>query len=550
MAATMRLLARGFALFAALLALAGTAAGHAVVVETLPADGAVVDRAPDQVVIRFNEPVRPITAQVLDAAGQAVTGPDALSAAGDAIRIALPPDLGQGSYIASFRVISVDSHPVGGSIVFSVGQVSDRLSAPPEVADDSGWRLAMIAVRALMHAGLLGGAGGVLFLLLVRPAEPVPAGEARRIAAALAVLGSAASILAIGIQGGLLLAGPAASLAQAGTWRIGAASPFGSTAIAAAAGLALVAAGLRPRRSALRPLAWAGAALALASFALSGHVVTAASRWITVPLLLAHATAVAYWIGSLVPLHQTVAGLDRAAAALVARFSRIAVGAVAVLVAAGLGIALIQVRSLEGLVTTDYGLVLIAKVTLVAAMIVLAALNKLRLTPALARGEPGAGAALQRTIAAEIGLAAAILVATAALGTTPPPRVVAGDAESHAEHLMGDHHAHPPGIAVTVAGGNGSAEIVLASAASGINSADIRILDGAGNPVEPLEVALVAANPDAGVEPIRRAAEETEAGAWRVGDLLLVPAGRWRLELEVLVSDFERARFETEVVLR
>ena len=44
--------------------------------------------------------------------------------------------------------------------------------------------------------------------------------------------------------------------------------------------------------------------------------------------------------------------------------------------------------------------------------------------------------ALRRTIAAEIGLALSILVATAALATTPPPRVLDGGAERHAGHMI------------------------------------------------------------------------------------------------------------------
>src|SRR5690606_36205139 len=124
------------------------------------------------------------------------------------------------------------------------------------------------------------------------------------------------------------------------------------------------------------------------------------------------------------PLHRAVTRLGREAAPIVRRFSRIAVGAVALLVAAGLIMVVLQVGSMSGLVGTTYGLILLAKLALVAALLALAAINKLRLTPSLALGEPGAVMALRRTIAAEVGLALAILVATAALGTTPPPRVL------------------------------------------------------------------------------------------------------------------------------
>src|SRR5690606_25078440 len=197
--------------------------------------------------------------------------------------------------------------------------------------------------------GTLGGAGGVLFLLLVGPT-----GLARRattrIAALLTAAGSLAAFLAIGIQGGLLAGGPASALAQAATWRLGLTSGFGTTSLVAIGGLALVAAGLWPERPGIvRPLAWLGAAAALASFALSGHVVTAGPRWLTGPVLIAHTAAVAFWVGALLPLHRAVCRLGQEAAPIVRRFSRIAVGAVALLVAAGLVIAVLQVGSMSGL---------------------------------------------------------------------------------------------------------------------------------------------------------------------------------------------------------
>jgi copper transport protein len=547
----LRILPRALAAMTLLLAWSGAALGHAVVVETAPADGALVDSAPEAVVIRFNEPVRPVRGQILDASGADVTPPDAVSVEGPALRIALPPALAPGSYIASYRVVSIDSHPVGGSIVFSVERVSSRVTAPTGAADDFGWRLAIIAVRAILYAGILGGAGGVLFLLLLKPAEPVPARAARRIAAAFAAAGCLAALAAIGVQGGLLLAGPLASLAEPATWRIGLASSYGITAATAALGLALVAAGLWPQRSeALRPIAWLGAAAALASFTLSGHVVTAGPRWLTAPVLIVHTSAAAFWAGALAPLLQAIGELDRAAAPLVARFSRRALAAVTILIVAGAVIAVLQVDSLSALVETRYGLILIAKIGLVAGLIALAAVNKLRLTPSLARGLTGAATALRRTIAAEIALVLAILIATAALGTTPPPRAFAGGAESHAGHLAEAPGPEVAGLSVTIASAGRSAEIVLASARSGVNQAEITLLDGTGRPLQAQDVTFIAANPAAGVEPIRRTAEPAGPGRWRVDELLLVPAGRWSLRVDVLMSDFEKAIFETEVALR
>jgi copper transport protein len=539
--ALLQALSRSIVLVWLLLASSGAAYGHAVVIETVPADGVLVGTAPDQVVVRFNEPVTPVSAQVLNATGDKITPADPASVQGDELRIALPSQLAQGTYIASYRVISADSHPVGGSIVFSVGRVSERVTAPLEAADDRGWIAAMVVVRTLLFAGVLGGAGGVLFLLLVRPADFAYRATCR-IAGILAGAGGLAALIAVGLQGGLLLGGPVSSLANAATWRIGLTSGFGTTAVVAFAGLACVTAGLwLNRQTILRPLVYVGAAVALASFALSGHIVTAGPRWITIPVLLAHTTAVAFWVGSLLPLHQAIALSGAKAAPVVQRFSRTAVIAVAALVIAGLIIVVLQVQSLRGLVTTTYGLILLAKLGLVAGLLGLAVFNKLRLTPALAGGDPGAATALRRTIAAEVVLAAAILVATAALGTTPPPRVLAGSAETHAGHSYGTHQAASRGLSVTIIGAGRSVEVVLDSDRSGINGAQIRLLGSAGGPLAAQEVTFIAANPSAGVEPIRRTAEAVALGTWQVDHLLLVPRATpqsdpWRHDRARIVS--------------
>jgi copper transport protein len=521
--------------------------GHAVVVETIPDDGALLDAAPDHVLVRFNEPVTPVTAQVLDAAGDVIAPAEAASVQGDELRISLPSPLSEGSFIVSFRVISADAHPIGGSIVFSVGRVSDRMTAPTGATDDRGWTAVMVIVRTILYAGLMGGAGGVLFLLVVGPTGETGR-TARRIAATLAWMGSLAALVAIGVQGGLLIGGPVGVLADAATWRLGLTSGLGTTAVVACVGLALVAVGLGGDRSAVRPLAYAGAAAALASLALSGHVVTAASRWITIPVLITHTIAAAFWIGSLLPLHRAVARSGARAAPVVQRFSRAAVLAVAALVIAGLVIVLLQVKSLGGLVTTTYGLILLAKLGLVAGLLGLALVNKLRLTPALAGGDPGAGWALRRTIEAELALAAGILVATAALGTTPAPRVLQNGAETHAGHI----HARPAsrGLSVTISVAGRSAEIILDSDRSGANGARIELLDSAGRPLLAQEVILVAANPAAGVEPIRRTAEAAGPGIWKVEQILLVPAGSWSMRIDALIGDFERTSLETVITLR
>lgn len=50
--------------------------------------------------------------------------------AGDRVIVPMPADPGDGSWLLSWRVVSADGHPVGGSYVFSIGVPSAVADAP------------------------------------------------------------------------------------------------------------------------------------------------------------------------------------------------------------------------------------------------------------------------------------------------------------------------------------------------------------------------------------------------------------------------------------
>jgi copper transport protein len=279
-------------------------------------------------------------------------------------------------------VVSLDGHPVGGSVVFSIGEAS--VLPPLDTSAAEGfWRVVWIAVRATLTAGLLGSAGGVLFLLLVAEGGAAAAATTSRLVGAFALIGIVAAALSIGIQGCLLAGAPLRDIISPALWRTGAESAFGRSALLAILALVVLTIGLRLPAAAGRMIAFGGAVLALISFVFAGHVVTAGPRWLTVPALVAHTSAVAFWVGSLLPLRLSLAG--EGAAATVRQFSTIAVAAVAILITAGLVIAALQVRGFAALFTTTYGWLLLGKLILVSGLLSLAAVNKWRLTPALAR---------------------------------------------------------------------------------------------------------------------------------------------------------------------
>src|SRR5260370_40429749 len=95
-----------------------------------------------------------------------------------------------------------------------------------------------------------------------------------------------------------------------------------------------------------------------------------------------HGVAIAFWLGALMPLAILVREAKDGALPALNRFSRIAVPVVALLALSGLVLAIVELGSPGALVETTYGLVLLVKLALVAVLVTLAALNRVRLVPA------------------------------------------------------------------------------------------------------------------------------------------------------------------------
>jgi copper transport protein len=279
---------------------------------------------------------------------------------------------------------------------------------------------------------------------------------------------------------------------------------------------------------------------AVGALALTGHAASAAPRALTVPAVLLHGLAMAFWLGAFWPLRIVLAREPRpVAAALVARFSRRALAAVAILVLAGLALAVVQVETPAALVATDYGRLLLVKLVAVAALLGLAAWNKLRLAPRLAAGEAAAARALASSITAEMAMAAMILVLTAALGQTPPPRSL-GAAHRHAAN----------GYTVVASAPELTATVALSPARAGRNVLDVFLQRPDGAPLAARELEVELALPAAGIEPLLRPARPIEPGHFRVEALDLPLAGSWTITLSPLISDFDKRHVAVTLPIR
>jgi copper transport protein len=533
-------------LVAAVMLASRTASAHAVLLGSTPVDGAVLAHAPTEVVLSFDEPVRPIKVELLDASGRVMTSSQSLIARDTDLHLALPRGLGDGTYLVSYRVTSLDSHPVGGSLVFSIGKPSPGgIGSLQAEANNTSrfWSLVAAVNRLMFFIGLIGAGGGLLFHWLVARDLAHLDRQSRRGLIASATLGILASLIGIGVEGASLTGAAGLGIFNLGLWRIGESTSLGVSLTVATIALILVVTAVNGRSGRLVSLGPPAAVVALGSLALTGHALTAGPVWLTAPVLASHVLVAAFWLGSLWPLWQAAGRLAPAIALrLLRRFSAIALPAVALLIAAGIVLAVLQLGRIGAFLDTAYGIRLLAKLAFVSILVLIAALNRLWLTPALAAGRPYATHRLRASIGLEMGLGLAILAATSSLGEVPPPRALLAQSAAQAPTAKAGFSV------VTFAGGRG-ALIEVTPAARGPNTISIHLFGADGEPFSSRAVTVEIARPEAGVEPIDHPAETIALGSYRWEGAEMPLAGAWSLKLQVLISDFEEIRFETSIAI-
>jgi methionine-rich copper-binding protein CopC len=101
---------------------AQSALAHTELTATVPENGATIAAAPENVELKFSEPVRltALTIQIGDAEEQKL-GP-LPSEATKEFSLPLPAALDDGRYVVSWRALSEDTHVMNGEFVFGIGE--------------------------------------------------------------------------------------------------------------------------------------------------------------------------------------------------------------------------------------------------------------------------------------------------------------------------------------------------------------------------------------------------------------------------------------------
>ncbi|MGW4976298.1 copper resistance CopC/CopD family protein [Streptomyces mirabilis] len=374
-----RRIAQGLALLGTVLVLVlfggvGGASAHAALTGSDPQDGSVLKTAPTEVTLSFSESIGLLddSFRVLDPDNRRVhTGePGHAGDRSDTARVTLPKGLGTGTFTVAWRVVSADSHPISGAFTFSIGKPS--ATPPPVPVDPAGGTVASTlydAARYLAYGGLALLIGAATFVLVCGFPDAV-----RRL------LFTGWWVLLLSTAALLLLRGPY----ERGSSPTDAFDPSVlNETLTSRPGLALLArlvllgaTVFYPVREQVRGrLVLALGGLLTVSLAVTWAVAEHASAGIQVPVAMVssvlHLLSMAVWMGGLAALLTTLyRSAEPIPAAVVNRFSRLALTSVTVLVVTGVYQSWRGLGSWDALTSTSYGRLLLAK--LVAVLVLLA----------------------------------------------------------------------------------------------------------------------------------------------------------------------------------
>jgi putative copper resistance protein D len=289
-------------------------------------------------------------------------------------------------------------------------------------------------------------------------------------------------------------------------------------------------------------LAWGGHAIG--ALGLEGVIHPAAD--------VLHLIAAAAWIGMLVPLALVLSAAGKNAAPVVVarmatlRFSTIGVLAVATVLVTGAINTWYLVGSIQSLISTLYGRLLLAKVALFFAMVAVAAVNRLHFTPRFVQSESAtttqrARQRLRLNALIETAAAVGVIGIVAVLGIEPPA--------SHAghEHAYG---ALPPDVAfVHIHGAHAMAEVTIAPGHTGVVQATIRLLREDFKPLKAQKVMLSITPPTPGALPTTLVATQNPDGAWQVDGIELLEPGNWTVAVDVVLDPTKRIVLDAPIVI-
>jgi copper transport protein len=511
---------------------AGPASAHATLDDATPAPGATLAQSPLVIELRFSEAVSLVSGSIrlFDAAGQELSIQSAKHPDGRSSAVQVSPGvLPGGGYVVAWRAVSADGHPVHGAFTFRVA--GGEAASPALIAKllsqgggDSSVGAALAVARAVAFIAVAVLIGGLLHSNGRNESTP----RTRRVLLVAGILALLASVAALALSAPYGSGAGWGDVFSGQAWRDLFHSRSGWTWLLRIAMTARLVA-LTRRAKADRTL-WAGAVAAAmvlyGAEAWSGHGAT--GRWVQFAFLLTvvHLGAVSAWFGGLVVLLTHAGESDLAARAR--RFSSIALISVGVITVSGVVQGWRQLGSVDALTSSTYGKLLIAKVAVVAAMLVAAMYARLSINDI---DDDGGSSRMRNPIATEVLLGIGVFAFTSMLVVAQPGIGVASD-RLFTRSLVQDTSV---------------ADITIEPLHPGPNTLHLTISSTGGSVLDlPTAIAVSVRLPSRDIGPI--SAPMTAAGPGHVIGALELPfRGRWDVIIDATYDRFTAKQFVVHV---
>lgn len=424
-----------------------SSAKHATLVSSEPAANSRLASSPTRVRLVYSEPVEGKLAKVtlVPSAG----APIVLRAGADPrdVHAVIAPvdSLGPGTYKVEWRVVSADGHPVDGAFKFAIGDTTlgtppatspqpfpaaPEPQAEPEVWGPAAFGAPVIpaVLRGTGVGALMAAAGLLLFLAGAKP-DAAQIGDARVRSEVTTFLIAAVVLLGAHLVTWLINTSP--DLRFDTEWAASALSTTVGQIELARMGLTILAlwAWWLARRT---RLALAFAMVAIVVSGAVGHSAAIAPAW-GVPAKAIHLVASAVWVGGLFWLVVRPAGDDvMLFAADAERVSSRALMAVIAVAFTGVVQTRLFLASWSGLVTSAYGLLVVAKTAGLVVLMAFGAYHRQRLMPRLAAAANAATdvRVLRASVAREVIVIAIVILLGGLLAYVPPPSESGADMSS------------------------------------------------------------------------------------------------------------------------
>ncbi len=540
-----RLLVLTLGALLAFLSFAGAAHAHAELASAQPAPDSQIDEAPTQLVLSFTEHLEDEYTNV-EMIGpdeeDHVTGFTIDPDTRDEITAELSP-LDDGVYTVRWQALSAaDGHRTSGAYLLGVNaSLAGQEEAVAGVGDDDDAAPLEVAGRTLGFLGMGLAVGAPLFVFLTQGLE-LP-GTAR-----LKLTGLAAGGAGLGTVGWLLLAQHTAMVTG-----IGLGAVFGTQigkTILLRIGLLVVAGGLFalalvPRWKQHAPWSMSAGVLvssgALLATSFGSH---AAARSEDLALFVIadwlHLFAASFWFAGLVGFMLVTRSNPEpgGVAALVRRFSPLAVVSVVVIVLTGIVGSLDRLTQVSDLVQTGFGWALTVKIVLLVPLLALGAYHRYVVLPQAEGARSGyqAVGSLRRTVAVEAGVMVAVMLAAGFLTSMAPPTMVAdepGEEEQvfvfEEEGVRGEVRLEPVPFRV------GHQDLWVDLEPVGEDAPD----------VEEIRLIFTVVSSQGDEEVLQ--GHDLGEGSWHQGGILFTQAGTWELRVTLQGPVFIEEIFEVEV---